>query len=893
MPLIQLPSIRNQIFAERRNYILHHFQKAVAPQEATLITRTPFVVQVDEEQILLTNKTDDPTIADFDYVILTGRKPTSRDFEDRNLKLDHWLKHPMILTVTPAEVLDSWTDRFHFVKENPVTNVPGLRPPQLGALHSILGHMQNADDLGIVVMPTGTGKTETMLGTMVAAKCEKLLVTVPSDSLRGQLAGKFLALGLLKEFGIVTEDTLNPIVGILGNKILDPAELSAFIDQVNVVVTTMAIASGGTQEIQQLMAERFTHLFVDEAHHSEASTWQQFISRFEKEKVFLFTATPYRNDGKKLKGKFIFNFSLKKAQEQQYYKKINYLPIREYDKKKADEMIADKAVEQLRKDRAAGYPHIIMARCMTKDRANEVFPFYEKHADLNPALVYTERPGLSDLVRAIKNKAHAIIVCVDMLGEGFDLPELKIAAVHDERQSLPITLQFIGRFTRTAYAQLGEASFITNLAYPPIKAELDQLYAKDTDWNLLLPQLSEAATQKEIDFKEFLAGFEGLDNSNIPFQNINPALSTVLFRHDGDIWNPNNWREGIANLNTYDHQYSSLNGQTNTLVIVLGKISRVDWGDFDTVQNLEWEVIILFWDLRPGVNRIFINTSIKGLKTEKLVGAIFESDTTKVTGMEVFRIFHEVNRLSLFNVGGRPGIGQDISFRSFYGKGVQDGLDLLEQGALIKNNIFGVGYKDGEKISLGCSVKGKIWSYMRGNLDELTTWCAQVGDILEDPAIDPNTVLQHTLQVRKVAERPPQRVIAVDWHPEMYQFNESRYEIYINGNRYYLWEIDLDTDDDQTSPNLAFTISTEQFVVSFELVLSTIVIDGVPNPTFKVSQIGTINARIEFGATNQLLEDFFQKYTPIFWFADGGAALAKSICQTKRTSRFIFTRPYH
>ncbi|MES2275978.1 MAG: DEAD/DEAH box helicase family protein [Bacteroidota bacterium] len=873
MALIQLPSVRNHLFAERRNFILHHFQSSAAPQEAILISRAPFVVQIDEEQLLLTNKADDPAIPDFEKVILAGRKPTARDLEAQNLKLLYWLKHPAILAISPAEVLDSWTDRFHFVKEDPAANIPGLRPPQLGALHSILGHMQNADNMGIVVMPTGTGKTETMLSTMVAAKCEKLLVTVPSDSLRGQLAGKFLALGLLKEFGIVAEGAFNPVVGILGSKILDLAELSAFIDRANVVVTTMAITSGGTQEIQQLMAERFTHLFVDEAHHSEANTWQQFIARFDKEKVFLFTATPYRNDGKKLKGKFIFNFSLKKAQEQQYYKKINYLPIREYDKAKADELIAEKAVEQLRKDRAAGFQHIIMARCMNKDRANEVFPFYEKHPDLNPVLVYTERPGLSELVRAIRSKAHAIIVCVDMLGEGFDLPELKIAAVHDERQSLPITLQFIGRFTRTAYAQLGEASFITNSAYPPIKAELDQLYAKDSDWNLLLPLLSEAATQKEIDFKEFLAGFEGLDNSNIPFQNINPALSTVLFRHDGDTWDPGNWPEGIANLNTYEHQYSSLNGQANTLVIVLGKISRVDWGDFDTVQNLEWEMIILFWDLRPEVNRIFINTSIKGLKTEKLVAAIFEGNTAKVTGMEVFRIFHEVNRLSLFNVGGRPGIGQDISFRSFYGRGVQDGLDLLEQGTLIKNNIFGVGYKDGEKVSLGCSVKGKIWSYMRGNLDELTTWCQEVGDIVENQAIDPNTVLEHTLQVKKISERPPQIAVAVDWHPEMYQFTESRYEFYLNGVRYYLWEIDLDIDDDQNNANLQFTLRTEQFEVSFEFILSTVVIDGTASPTFAVKQLGTLDARIEFGATNQPLEGFFQKYTPVFWFADGAQLL--------------------
>ena len=57
-----------------------------------------------------------------------------------------------------------------------------------------------------------------------------------------------------------------------------------------------------------------------------------------------------------------------------------------------------------------------------------------------------------------------------MLGEGFDLPEMKIAAIHDAKQSLPVTLQFIGRFTRTAHdANLGNASVILNIAQKPME----------------------------------------------------------------------------------------------------------------------------------------------------------------------------------------------------------------------------------------------------------------------------------------------------------------------------------------------------------------------------------------------------------------------------------------
>lgn len=406
---------------------------------------------------------------------------------------------------------------------------------------------------------------------------------------------------------------------------------------------------------------------------------------------------------------------MRKAQEQKYYKTINYLPIREYNKKLADEKIAETAVQQLKADIATGYNHILMARCMSKPRAKEIFKYYQKYPEHNPVVVYTGVAGLSNKIEAIKRGEHSIIVCVNMLGEGFDLPNLKIAAIHDERQSLPVTLQFIGRFTRTSYNELGNASFITNVAYPPIHEELDQLYARNADWNLILPRLSANATQKEINIKEFLDGFTNLSESVIPFAQINPALSTIIYKTNVNEWKPGreHWEELFS---SYEHVFTDTNHR-DTIVVILGKIERIEWGNFESVQNLKWDIIIVHWDLRPNINRIFLNTSLKQYSGKDLLEKIFgEGSINLITGMSVFRIFHNVNRLSLFNVGTRRGFGQDITFQSYFGKGVQDGIKLLEQGTLIKNNIFGVGYKEGEKTSLGCSVKGKIWSYQRGNL---------------------------------------------------------------------------------------------------------------------------------------------------------------------------------
>ena len=881
MVSINLPSVRKVVHQSGHNYIIQSYDIKPEVKDFDYLSGTPFILSCNEESYFFTSKIEDNIPEECHYALLTYKKPVRKDFNDGNLKIKHWIKHPLFSESTPEEIVSSWNGKFTFIKEDIEKEINGLRPPQIGALFSILAHSQNAEERGIVVMPTGTGKTETMLSTLIANECNKLLVAVPSDSLRTQISEKFITLGLLKEFGIVDEACENPTVGIINQKFENDNELNDFISKSNVVVTTMAILSGCSNQQKVILSEVFSHLFIDEAHHSEASTWKKFIQYFDDEKVFLFTATPFRNDGKNLDGKFIFNFSLKKAQSQGYYKEINFLPIREYDKKEADKKIAEKAIEQLREDIANGYNHIIMARCLSKNRAKEVFEHYKGYNDLNPVMVYTGVSGLKDKIEAIKNKEHKIIVCVNMLGEGFDLPELKIAAIHDERQSLPITLQFVGRFTRTSFESLGSASFITNIAYPPIQQELNQLSARDADWNLLLPMISEEATDKEINFQGFLEGFNNLENSSIPFQNINPAMSTVVYKNNGNEWFPNNWRDGIVNIDTYEHQFSDYNPNNNTLVIILGKVNKVEWGSFDVVKNMEWSMIVVHWDFRPDKNLVFIHSSAKGISSDKIVKAIFGEEFSLIRGMDVFKIFHNVKRLTLYNVGARKGVGKDISFQSFFGRGVQDGIKQLEQGTLIKNNIFGVGFKDGEKLSLGCSVKGKVWSYLRGNLNELIEWCKNIGDVLENPDIDPNTVLENTLIPVTIYERPEVTPISVEWHPEMYQYSENRYEINIDGNNYDLSNSELNIVDSPTNQPIRFSLDCEDFNIEYELFLGSKIVDGNQEAFYQIRKLSIENPIISFSNKSLNLTDFFQVYTPTIWFADGSQLIQNSFVKPK------------
>lgn len=193
----------------------------------------------------------------FHYVLKVDKKATEENLVGDSVRFLKWLKHPLDNTYSSDQVLDSWTDKFHFKEEDLGRSIQGLREPQIAALYSILSHVKVSDDMGIVVMPTGTGKTETMMATLIANRCKKVLITVPSDALREQIFNKFYSLGLLKKFGIVDDDALYPKVGIVKEKFSNIQELNEFIDSSNVVVTTMSLLANFSSLELTLVSSQF------------------------------------------------------------------------------------------------------------------------------------------------------------------------------------------------------------------------------------------------------------------------------------------------------------------------------------------------------------------------------------------------------------------------------------------------------------------------------------------------------------------------------------------------------------------------------------------------------------------------------------------------------------
>jgi hypothetical protein len=148
----------------------------------------------------------------------------------------------------------SWSGQIKLVAErhSETGSIPGLRPPQIGAVYGVLAHWVVSREPATVVLPTGTGKTETMLVLLAHSLLPRLLVVVPTDALREQTATKFARFGLLKSLNVLETSAEYPVVGTLRKVPSDRNELTRFVRACNVVVTTMGIVNGLTEEM-------FTH----------------------------------------------------------------------------------------------------------------------------------------------------------------------------------------------------------------------------------------------------------------------------------------------------------------------------------------------------------------------------------------------------------------------------------------------------------------------------------------------------------------------------------------------------------------------------------------------------------------------------------------------------------
>jgi superfamily II DNA or RNA helicase len=163
-----------------------------------------------------------------------------------------------------TDVFQSWQDhRFNFSLAVPLTNTPGLRKPQLAAIYATLGHLVvDPSSPATVVMPTGTGKTDTMLALLIAGKMSRTLILVPSDALRTQISGKCEKFVTLRTVGAISDTALNPVVEVINSGMSEQEVLQ--LAKANVIVATPQALQLFDKDALQALVGICSHLLIDE-----------------------------------------------------------------------------------------------------------------------------------------------------------------------------------------------------------------------------------------------------------------------------------------------------------------------------------------------------------------------------------------------------------------------------------------------------------------------------------------------------------------------------------------------------------------------------------------------------------------------------------------------------
>ncbi len=842
---------------------------------------------LERREVRITSRTTLPVLhlANGDRVLVTSRpnidRPASIDgiLKERPEGGYQWRSHRLLegfdarvaqvgWPCVAKEIATSWDGRLSFrseVKQEDGTILPGqegLRPPQLGALHAIGAHWSLGHQPATIVMPTGTGKTETMLAALAAFGRSPLLVVVPWDALRAQTAQKFLSFGLLRKLKVLPEDVPNPIVGVI-NKRPQTAEDLELIAACNVVVVTAsALGMGAETTILDALAQSCSALILDEAHHVPASNWTRVRDAFKNVHTLQFTATPFRRDAQLVDGKVIFNYPLSQAQQDGYFKPIRFESVFEVrGTVRADRAIAEAAIQQLREDLDAGYDHLLMARCEGIGRAEAVEQIYRELApDLEPVLIHSESPVANARVEELKAGRSKIAVCVNMLGEGFDLPRLKVAAIHDMHRSLAILLQFTGRFTRVAGQNIGDATVVANIADTRVSGALERLYSEDADWNKLLSELSSEAAQDHAELIEFLQSSQRLDTPStddvsISHKLLRPIFSTVVFNSEQFV--PARFHLGLGKERHVHAVW--LHDETKTLYFVTRSEPRLRWMQSKEVRDREWVLFVLHY--HADARLLFLSSTDHGSIFQELAQAV-SGEVTLISGEQVFRSLGRINRLMFQSLGVKKHGRRNLSFAMYTGADVADALGVSERAGSVKNNVSGTGWEEGNKVAIGCSYKGRVWSREQGSIPSLIQWCKEIGSKLVDDTINVADIIANVLVPQEIDGIPDEEVLVVEWPAELLGVSVERVVFASGDAEWPLYLVDIEFRDKEGS-SLRFELRTDDVP---DLAAFTLTVGGEYG--FQVRQTGGDELSIKIGNRDYGASQYFSSYPPLVRFVD-------------------------
>jgi superfamily II DNA or RNA helicase len=390
----------------------------------------------------------------------------------------------------------------------------GFRNCQLGAIWAAKAHFSVSNDRALINLPTGAGKTAVMMALAFELGARRIFILTPSMFSREQTATEFRSQRQLSDHIGALKRNLEygPRVKENESDITSDDDWRKFLSFDVVVSTANAILSPPPPEFFGVNASakpEFDLVFVDEGHHSPADTWTAFLDQVHASRVLLFTATPFRRDRKRIRAKPIYVYPISKAINDGIYRPVQLVDVKS-DADRRDAALAEKCRECFFEERKKAPEIAVIIKAKDMNHAEDLKKIYEEANFPKLGVIYSRNSYADnrDVLEKVKNnqgddadpdQLHGFI-CVDIANEGIDVPNLRIAVFHDPPQTLPYTIQVIGRVTRISPDDKTNALLIVDGDAAKGSPEIRALYASDEGWSKLLPELFE----KEVRETRFL-----------------------------------------------------------------------------------------------------------------------------------------------------------------------------------------------------------------------------------------------------------------------------------------------------------------------------------------------------------------------------------------------------
>jgi superfamily II DNA or RNA helicase len=513
----------------------------------------------------------------------------------------------------------------------------------------------------VLAIPTGVGKTGIALAIPFILNPRRLLVLVPSVELRAQLHEAFATQQLLVDIGALSPGDKPTVISVT-KTVRDWRSL----ETADVVIGLPNLISPASVR-NPPPADFFDLIVVDEAHHAPARTWT----------AVLLTATPRRRDGKRLPGEVVYHYPLRQALSEGVYKPIvpALLPAPiPFSSEAADQSIAAAVVALLAlPDHQTS---TVLVRSATIKRAERLAGIYRGngiqtsvlHSNVGPNV----RKALLSNLRAGRIRAVAV---VGMLGEGFDLPSIRILAYHDKHKSAPAALQLIGRLAR-ADARFPQPSTVVTTrdadVYPELAGIVRRLYEdEDPDWARVLPGLIDDQIAAERADGQYAQSFS-IPPPFLSLQSVTPLRRVVAFEATDSTWAPDFASAGRipgalrsgSSLRGSSVIYSGIDRDHRQLVLVTQAMARPAWHDHPGLDYPEYDLHVVSY-CRPTMaawNPLILINSDDGGDIRALRAAIDPSGLLReIDPTQMNEAFDSLDRKGVTSVGVRntylgPGI---------------------------------------------------------------------------------------------------------------------------------------------------------------------------------------------------------------------------------------------